>query len=290
MGKSIGFIGLGTMGLPMARRLIKSGYTLIVQDIDESRVKCLVDEGARSAQTPSEVALSSSIIISMLPYPKTTEEVILGHVVNNLSPGKTLIDMSTSALSLTKKICKEVKAKGCDMLDAPVSGGEKGAIHGTLTIMVGGDKRVFVENKDIFSCLGKIIYYIGDVGTGLSMKLINNLLYSSLMCATAEALALGKKIGLDLETMVDVLGSSSGSSYAINKKAKDFIIPDNFAPGFTTNLLVKDIDLALEIGKQHGNPLIFGTLTRQLYQIAQNDGFGEYDNSSIIKLFSNKIC
>lgn len=289
MGKTVGFIGLGTMGLHMAGRLAKAGFSMIVCDIDKTRGDRLVSEGARFEPDPGEVASCSTVIISMLPYPGITEKVILGKVTDLLGPGKVYIDMSTSSLAVTKKIYEAVKARGGDMLDAPVSGGEKGAMDGTLTIMVGGDKKTFDDCGEIFACLGRSIYHIGGVGSGLSMKLVNNLLYSSLMCATAEVLTLGETLGLDFNKMAEIFGKSSASSYAISNKTVNYIIPDKFTPGFSTSLLLKDIDLALEMSKDSKVPLFISTLSRQMFQIAMNYSLGNQDNSSIIKVYKKML-
>jgi len=291
MKETIGFIGLGVMGLPMATRLLRSEYRLVVNDVALSRVETLTKDGAEFGQTPEEVTRRSQTVISMLPFPEITEKVVFGEggILKGIEPGKTYIDMSTSSLSLTKRINEAVGVRGGNMLDAPVSGGEQGAINGTLSIMVGGDKAIFEASKEMLSCLGKNIYHVGESGSGLSMKLVNNLLYSIIMCGTAEALTLGREVGLDLKTMVKILGSSSASSYVLTQKAEKSIIPQDFTPGFTINLLCKDVDLALEMAGQTGASLLLSPLARQMYQLAKDSDLGDKDNSSIIKVFEKGI-
>lgn len=291
MRERIGFIGLGVMGLPMATRLLRNGHRLVVNDVALPRVEMLTKDGAELGQTPEEVTRRSQTVISMLPFPEVTEKVVFGEdgILKGIEPGKTYIDMSTSSLSLTRRINEAVRDRGGSMLDAPVSGGEQGAINGTLSIMVGGSKENFGESKEILSCLGKNIYHVGEVGSGLSMKLVNNLLYSIIMCGTAEVLALGREVGLDLGTMAKILGSSSASSYALNQKVEKFIIPQNFTPGFSINLLCKDVDLALEMAGQTGASLVLSPLARHLYQLAKDNDLGDKDNSSIIKVFEEGI-
>jgi len=284
---TVGFIGLGVMGSPMATRLLESGYPLIVNDLVLSKVKALTKKGAKYAETPKEVTEKSEIIISVLPTPEIIEDVVFqkNGIFQGIGPQKIYVDMSTSSLGLTRRVHKAIKAKGARMLDAPVSGGEQGAISGRLSIMVGGDRKTFEECKQLFACLGEKAHYIGKAGSGLTMKLVNNLLYSIIMCGTAEVLTLGRKLGLDLEMMVDVLGTSSASSYVLSEKVKQFIIPDNYVPGASIDIIIKDLDLASEIARPAGVPLILSSLSRQLYQVAKNCGLGNQDISAVIKLF-----
>lgn len=285
----IGFIGLGKMGTPMARRLLKAKFPLIVYDKNQERIKPLEREGAIPANSIRETAAKADVIISVLSRPSATEEVVLGKdgVIEELGEGKIFIDMSTSSLALTLKICEKIEGKYGEMLDAPVSGGVKGAEKGTLTFIIGGRKETFNKCKTIFYALGKNVHYAGKTGNGMLLKLLNNLLYSINMCAAAEVLTLGEKMGLEISDMVEVFKDASASSYCIHEKVPSFVIPGEYDSGFSTELLLKDIELAMEMGGKTGTMQIFSKLSHDFFTAALSSGIGEMDNSSVIEVFRN---
>lgn len=283
----IGFIGLGVMGLHMSKRLVDSGHQLIVHDLDPKPVNTLKAMGASIGCTPSEVTSQSDVIISMLPNPMVTKEVILGEdgAIHGFHAGSILIDMSSSNPVVTKEIYQILKEREVEMLDAPVSGGMDGAKAGTLTIIVGGKKGVFEKVELILACMGKKIFHVGEIGTGHTLKLINNMLFSIIMAATAEALVFGTKAGINPITLREVVMNSSGSSYAMVNKVKDFIFPRDFNPGYAVDLQKKDLDLAIEFAKEIGTPLLLGSLIQQIYQSLISKGWGKKDTSIIISFF-----
>jgi len=285
--EKIGFIGLGVMGFHMSKRLLESGYDLIVHDVDPKPVDALVELGARKAHSSKEAAQESDILFSMLPKPQTTELVMLGKggAAEGFRAGSIYVDMSTSNPLLTKEICKTLKEENVEMLDAPVSGGMKGAAEGTLTIMVGGDREVFERTKPLFRSMGKDIYFVGDIGSGHTMKLVNNMLFAMVMAVTSEAMVFGQKNGMDLSVLREVINKSSGRSYATDIKLRDFVLPRNFTPGFAVDLQIKDLDLALQLGKDVGIPLVVATLVRQMYQTLAMKGWGGKDTSIIFTFF-----
>lgn len=287
MKEIIGFIGLGTMGKPMAERLLQAGYSVVVYDRVSEKIQPLVTGGAQPASSSRELAFQADIIISMLPQPADIEAVVLGKegIIQEMGEGKIFIDMSTSSLDLTQRIHLEVEAKNGKMLDAPVSGGMHRAQKGTLSLMVGGGKETFLKCNEIFQVLGENIHYVGKAGNGLLLKLLNNLLYAANMCAAAEILALGEKMGIELDRMVGILKGASASSYCLHEKALTYILPGEFAPGFSTDLLLKDMGLALDIGKKAGYIPAFGQLSHKYFLAAREKGLGGEDNSAIIKLF-----
>ncbi len=287
MNGIIGFIGLGTMGTPMARCLLQSGFPLIVYDISPEKVQQMTAAGAKPAGTAREVAARATVIISMLPRPENTEAVVLGDdgIIHEFKEGKILIDMSTSSLALTHRICAAVEAKSSEMLDAPVSGGCHGAEKGTLTIMVGGREQTFKKCEPLFCALGKNIHYAGKGGSGHLLKLLNNLLYSINMCAAAEVLTMGEKLGLQLPHMAEVLNAASAGSYCLSEKVPAFILQDDFSAGLKTDLLLKDIGLALEAGENTECLQVFAGLAHQFFKISSNSGLGGEDNSAVIKVF-----
>jgi 2-hydroxymethylglutarate dehydrogenase len=283
----IGFIGLGIMGLPMTKRLIQAGHELFIYDLDAKPVSILERLGAKPCVSPKDLASRADVVISMLPSPAITRQAILGEngAVHGFKSGTIYIDMSTSNPMLTKEIHKALEGRDVVMLDAPVSGGIKGATEGTLTIMVGGSHITFDKVSGILSQMGSKVIHVGDIGSGHTIKIINNMLFAVIMAATAEALALGKKAGVDLPTLRDVMNSSSGKSYALDIKVRDFIFPRNFDQGFAVELQNKDTDLALELAKNVGAPAILGTLVRQMYQTLIVKGYGKKDTSIIVTLF-----
>jgi len=283
----IGFIGLGVMGLPMTKRLIQAGHELFIYDLDVKPISILEGLGAKKCESPKDLALRADVVISMLPSPAITRQAILGEngAVHGFKSGTIYIDMSTSNPLLTKEIHNVLKGNQVQMLDAPVSGGIKGATEGTLTIMVGGDHTTFDKVSDILSLLGSKVIHVGAIGSGHTIKIINNMLFAVTMAATSEALALGKKAGVDLQTLRDVMNSSSGKSYALDVKVRDFIFPRNFDQGFAVELQNKDTDLALELAKNVGAPAILGTLVRQMYQSLIVKGYGKKDTSIIVTVF-----
>ncbi len=283
----IGFIGLGTMGTPMAQCLLQSGFPLIVYDISPEKVKHIKALGAEAATTARKVADRACVIITMLPRPEITDAVVLGDegIIHDFKERKILIDMSTSSLALTHRIYEAVEARNGEMLDAPVSGGYHGAEKGTLTIMVGGRAETFKKCEALFRSMGKTIHYAGKGGSGHLLKLLNNLLYSINMCAAAEVLTMGEKLGLELPRMVEILNSASAGSYCLSEKAPAFILPDDFSAGLKTDLLLKDIRLALEAGENTECLQVFAGLAHQFFKISSNSGLGGEDNSAVIKVF-----
>jgi len=286
----IGFIGLGTMGNPMVKTLLKVGYEVLVYDISKEAVKKLVEKGAKEADI-SQIGKECDFVITMLPNSQCVEEIVIGEggLIHSFISGKVLIDMSSSVPQSTVKIANSLKEKGIKMLDAPVSGGPLKAANGTLTIMVGGDKEVFDHSYDILSALGEKIFYIGKTGAGHMVKAINNMLYGTTLVATVEAVVLGAKAGIDLEKLVEVISASSGQCYAASK-VKRVVFPRNFKPGFATKLLNKDLEIALGMARELNVPTIISSTAQQIYKIALNrEGFAELDNTIIFKLLEEVV-
>jgi len=289
--EKIGFIGLGVMGLPMSKRLVEAGYELCVFDVNPEPIAVLERLGAQKASSPRDVSARAGIVIAILPIPTITREVVLGTdgAIHGFRPGSTFVDMSTSNPLITLEIHRYLAGKRVAMIDAPVSGGQKGAKEGTLMIMVGGAEDVFKRVKPILSCLGKRIMRVGKIGSGHTIKIINNMLYAVNMAATSEALVLGKKAGIDPVTLRDVMNAGSGASYAMDVKVKEFIFRRNFEPGFTVDLQNKDVDLAIDLAKQLGAPVVLGNLVRQIYQTLVDKGLGKKDSSIIVSHFEESM-
>lgn len=289
--KKIGFIGLGNMGLPMASNLLKEGNELFAFDMNKEAIKKIESLGATICNNSQEVGANSNVIFLSLPNATIIESVVLGEggLVGSLSQGSTVIDMSSSEPASTRKLYSILKERGVELLDAPVSGGPEGAAQGTLSIMVGGHKQVFKDHLPLLDLLGKKINYIGESGTGHAIKSINNLLYGAIFVASCEAMALGVKSGIKAETLLDVISSSAGRNFAIDVKFPSNVMSRDFNPGFSTDLLKKDMEIALTIGKEEGVPLSVSQLASQFITIAQQKGYGLQDHTALIQFFEELI-
>lgn len=285
--KKIGFIGLGNMGLPMAMNLLNGGNELSVFDMNKDAVKKVEMLGATSCDNPLEVGAKSDIIFLSLPNATIIESVVLGEegLLKSLAKGSVIIDMSSSEPSSTKKLYRILKEKGIDLLDSPVSGAPEGAAQGSLSIMVGGDVQVVEAHLPLLNLLGDKVSYVGDSGAGHAIKSINNLLYGSIFVASCEAMALGVKSGIKAETLLDVISSSAGRNFAIDVKFPSNVMQRNFTPGFSTDLLKKDMEIALSLGKEEKVPLSLSQLASQFITIAQQKGYGNQDHTALIQFF-----
>lgn len=288
MLKKVGFIGLGAMGKPMAKNLIKAGYELIIHDLNPHPVAELVSLGAKKGNNPAEVASAVEVLITMLPADEEVKEVVLGPkgILEGGKAGLVLIDMTSLAPHTSQYIAAEVSKKGIRFLDAPVSGGTIGAENATLTIMVGGDKTLFEAHQDILQAMGKNIYHVGDVGMGETVKMVNQMLVANNMIAIAEAFVLGTKLGLDPEVIYQIIRVSAGNSVLIDQRVPNYILKGDFnQPGFALDLLRKDAGLAVESAKINKVPLFLTSQSYQLLTMASAEGMGKKDMSSIIELF-----
>lgn len=283
----VGFIGLGVMGQKMATNVVKAGFDLTVYDVVKENVEKLEALGAKSGSSAADVASNCDIVLTSLPNSAIVEAVILGKngVLEGAKAGTTIVDLSSITPKSIRKIHKIASEKGVEVMDAPVSGGASGAEKGTLTIMVGGSKEAIEKANPVLSAIGKKINHVGEVGAGDTVKAVNNLLLGINMVATAEALVLGKKAGLDADIMYDIISKSSGSSYALTAKYDNYISKGNFEPGFMVDLMYKDLQLAIDTAKDLKVPLISGNMSQQLFETARAEGMGREDISSVIKIF-----
>jgi len=281
--KRIGFIGLGVMGKPMAINLLRAGYPLTVWNRTRSKMDELIAMGANGANSPREVAERSDVVITMVSDSPDVEEVILGPngVIHGARPGLIVIDMSTISPKVTRKISEELAKKGVRMLDAPVSGGEKGAKEATLSIMVGGPRDVFEECLPIFEVLGKKITYMGPSGMGQTAKLCNQVICALNIQAVCEGLMLGAKAGLDVRKLLEAVSAGAASSWMLVNLGPKMIERD-FKPGFKIRHQQKDLRLALELAAELGLPLPGTALVHQILRIAEAEGLGEEGTQAAI--------
>jgi 2-hydroxy-3-oxopropionate reductase len=283
----IGFIGLGIMGKPMSKNLIKAGHELTVFDIVESAVKELESMGAKSARSSKEVTAKTDLIITMLPDSPDVEKAAFGPdgIFEGIRSGSTFIDMSTISPVTTKKVAEIAKAKGVRVLDAPVSGGEKGAIDATLTIMVGGAKSVFDDCLPIFQLMGKNIVYCGEAGSGQVVKACNQILVAGVLETASEALVLGAKAGVDPEVVLKVI--AGGYAMRVLDVRGPLLLKRNFQPGFKTRLHYKDLGIVLAAGSEYGVPLPVTSLIHEMMGAMKVLGRGETDHSAIVTLLED---
>lgn len=278
MAKKVGFIGLGMMGNPMSSNLINAGFELTVWNRTESKMKPIVDLGAKPAKSAKEVAENSEVVITMLTGPADVEEVILGNngVLEGAQPGAVIIDMSTNAPAVSQKVAAEVASKGFTMLDAPVSGSIGVAKKGALTIQVGGDKQAFEANQDVFSGMGANIFHIGANGMGCFVKLVGNSIMGTNVAVLAEAMCIGAKAGVPTDVMLEVLKNTGAASKMLDIRGPN-IVSGDYSAQFMLKLLYKDLGLALDTASENSVPLPIISLVRQIYGQAMVDGRGDDD-------------
>jgi len=288
MAQVIGFIGLGIMGKPMAKNLLKAGLNLVVHSRTRLPVDEVVKEGARAATSPREVASQSDVLITMLPNSPDVELVALGKdgIVEGAKPGLIYVDMSTISPIVSQKVGQALAAKGVKMLDAPVSGGEKGAIEGALSIMVGGDKDVFDRVLPIFQAMGRTITLLGPLGFGGFTKLANQIIVAVNLTALAEALTLAKKAGLDRELTLKALGGGLAGSKCLEQKTPNYV-SNTYKPGFKVDLHYKDLGLIMESARALGVPLPATAVVQELFSALRVKGGGGLDHSGIITLLED---
>ncbi|MFQ6082732.1 MAG: NAD(P)-dependent oxidoreductase [Candidatus Aminicenantia bacterium] len=288
--KKIGFIGLGLMGKPMARNLIKKGFSLAVYNRTLKKVEEFRKEGIEGYSTPQEVAQDCEVVITMVTDHKAVEEVILGEkgAINNVKPGTVFIDMSTISPRASIKISQKLKEKGCFFLDAPVSGSTWAAQEGTLAIMVGGEKEVYENNLDVLKAMGKKVVYMGPNGCGSYAKLINNLIGATFAGVLAEGIITAEKVGLDVSSLLEILSSGAFKSPLIEIKGPKMAVKD-YSPQFSLNLMFKDLCYMMETSKELGLPILLGSLTKKIYQAAKNTTDGQLDYAVIVEFYRKLI-
>lgn len=280
----IGFIGLGTMGKPMAINLLNAGHSLVVNDIDKQSVNELVRKGATTLDSYSAIAAECDIAITMLPESYHVENVVFGlnGILEGAKPGLLLIDMSSIAPETSIKVNQALLTKGADSLDAPVSGGPQGAVVGTLSIMVGGSEPAFQQGLPILEILGKKIMHMGEAGSGQTTKLCNQIMIAIHIQAVAEAFTLAKKSGLDLKKVREALMGGVANSRVLELHGQKILDRTFDQPAFKLKLHRKDLCNALETGKAMAVPLYLTAFVAQQMDAAIAQGYGELDHTTLI--------
>jgi 2-hydroxy-3-oxopropionate reductase len=290
VAERIGFIGLGIMGKPMARNLAKAGYGLVVYNRSADDTEALLAEGGpyEAAANPREVAERTKTVITMLPDSPEVREVVFGEqgILPAMSQGSLLVDMSTIAPATAIEVSDALAARGARALDAPVSGGDKGAIAGTLSIMVGGDAADVARAMPLFEAMGKTIVHVGGPGAGQTVKACNQVVVAINYAAVSEALVMGAKAGVDPRKIAQVLGGGLANSRVLEMRGPT-MIADEFQPGFRVDLHRKDLGIALNTGKNVGAPLPVTALVAQLYEAVAAAGHGGLDHSALVTLYED---
>ncbi len=289
----IAFIGLGHMGLPMARNLLNAGHSLSVFDLVASAVNELAAQGARAASSAADAVSAAEVVISMLPASRHVEGLYLGDagLLSVIAPGSLVLECSTIAPEAARKVHLAAAARGIALLDAPVSGGTAGAAAGTLTFMVGGDAATLERARPILANMGKNIFHAGPEGAGQVAKVCNNQLLAVHMIGTAEAMALGVANGLDPATLAEIMRQSSGGNWSLEKyNPWPGVMPNapaskDYRDGFAAELMAKDLGLAQEAAQTTASSTPMGALALQLYRLLLKQGQGKLDFSAVQKLF-----
>ncbi|AWJ82049.1 3-hydroxyisobutyrate dehydrogenase (plasmid) [Azospirillum sp. TSH58] len=293
---TIAFIGLGNMGAPMMRNLLKAGHTVLAFDLSEAACTAARDAGATIAAGPGAAAGEAEVVVTMLPAGKHVREVYTAPdgIIANAKPGSLFIDSSTVDVDSARAVAAAAEAAGHAMVDAPVSGGVGGADAATLTFMVGGSDTAFRRAEPILSAMGKAIVHTGGPGNGQAAKICNNMILGISMLGVSEAFALAEKLGLESQKLFDVASKSSGQCWSLTSYCP---VPGpvptspanrDYQPGFAAALMLKDLKLAVEAGQSTGSPLPLGGEAAQMYALFCNAGFGGKDFSGIVNLLRGK--
>ncbi len=284
----LGFIGLGNMGNNMAMNLLKAGHSLQVTDLRREAGTTLEEAGAVWADSAERAASGADVTFLSLPMPHDVERVVLGDagVLAGCQPGHTIVDMSTNAPTVVKSLAEQAEAKGVAFLDAPVSGGTRGARNASLAIMVGGKQAVYAHCEPLLRAMGEQVFHVGAIGAGNTAKLVNNMLAFINMMGAAEALVLGAKAGVDPNVLWSIVKASSGGSFIWNSGTRA-ILRDRLAPTFTIDLARKDIGLATGLGDELQVPLKMAKMAEELIAGYQHNGYAQEDVLATIKELEN---
>lgn len=282
----VGFIGLGAMGEPMARNLIKAGVPLVVCDLDPIKCQLFENLGARVAQSPAEVARHATTIVCLVETTAQVRSVITGSdgIMNAASAGHNVACMSTISPMEIQRLAEELESRGVGFVDAPISGGTEGAAAGTLTIFAAGSQKALSAFEYVFSIVSGNVFKLGDAGQGSAAKLINNMLFQVNTVAVAEAMRLGAAAGIAPQMLYDMVKVSTGYSVAFEMRAPR-MIARNFEPGGKIDISYKDQDLQISLAKELRVPILLATVTQQVYQMGRTLGYGREDGSAVIKVY-----
>jgi 3-hydroxyisobutyrate dehydrogenase-like beta-hydroxyacid dehydrogenase len=286
---TIGFVGLGIMGLPMAKNLVDAGYDVVGHNRSPEPTAQLVEYGGVDGGSPAGVAEQSDVVLLCLPDSPDVENVVLGEgeestpLVDGVSEGMTVVDHSTISPTVAESVADRLAAEGVTMLDAPISGGEEGAIEGTLSIMVGGDEAVLDDHREILEVLGSTVTHCGPSGAGQTTKACNQIVVAAQMVGVSEALVFAHNAGADLEAVVDAISGGAAGCWTLDNRAPDMIHGD-FDPGFFAAYQYKDLRIATDAGEAFGSPMPQTALAHELYKTMVQNDMGRDDNSGVMQV------
>lgn len=282
---TVGFVGLGIMGKPMAKNLLDAGYSVVGYNRSQEPVEEIVEVGGTGAETAKEAAAKADVVITCLPDSEVVESVMRADdgIIAGLEGGETVIDMSTISPTMTETLAEELEEHDVEMLDAPISGGEEGAIDGTLSIMVGGDEDVLTARMDLLEVIGEAVTHCGPSGTGQVTKACNQIVVSNTMQAISEALVFASKAGADLEAVVDAISGGAAGCWALDNRAPNMICGE-FKPGFFASYQYKDLRIATDAGESFGAPMPITEVTHEMYKSMEENGMGRDDNSGVMQV------
>ena len=279
----VAYIGLGNMGKPMARNILRAGHELTVFNRTSQRTTDIVAEGARAASSPRAAAQGSEVVCVSVSRPADLREVVLGEqgALAGATSGTIIIDFSTVDPETSRQVARECATRGVEFLDAPVSGGVTGAQSGSLTVIVGGAKEALDRAEPVFEAVGQNIRWVGASGAGSTMKLINQVLVGVNLAAVLEAFTAADAAGIDQAALFDVLSTSAGRSFMLEYAIPDRVFHQHFEPGFALNLLCKDVDLAVDMGKNLQSPMLMPAVASHLFHRATAAGYGDRDMTAL---------
>lgn len=284
--ETVGFIGLGNMGAPMARRLLEAGHPLVVHDARPAAADALRARGATWADSPAAVAAATRTVVTIVPSSREVRLVFEGErgLLSALVPDTLCLEMTTADPSATRELAPKVEARGAHLVDAPVSGGVKGATEGTLAIMMGGPLALVERARPILERMGKNVFHAGPLGSGHAIKLVNNMCSAGILALTIEAVAVAAKAGVDPTRAVEIIQASSGRSNASDYKFPRFILNGGFDAGFAIRLMLKDVDGYARLAQEGGVPSLVGRAASEIYRMAVARGMGELDHTAVARL------
>jgi len=290
MAKTLGFIGLGVMGLPMSDHLSQKYPGLLVYDVDKSRAQSLPEAQVQSLPDIAALARQADVVFLSLPTSEVVREVVFGAdgLAGHLKKGAVVVDTSTTEVSVVKETAAELEKRGIDFIDAPVSGGEKAAIGGTLSFMIGAKQNVFDETKDYFHAMGASVVRMGDISAGQIAKAVNQMIVGAAFAVIAEAFAMGTKSGLDPKTLYDAIKGGWAGSKVLDVAANDMFSRE-FKPGGSVDIHWKDLGYALSLSKDNDVPVPVTAIVHEIFKAARAGGYGKESQPAVVRLWESLL-
>jgi len=287
----VGIIGTGTMGKPMANHILRAGHTLFVHARHAEKVEDLKAAGARIVASRADLGAKSEFVILCLPFDPEVEEVVLGErgILAGASAGALILDTTTGSPRAAVEVAAATRTRGVEYVDAPISGGVKGAVEGKLTFIVGGDPEAVTKATPLMKIMGPNIFPVGPVGTGRAVKALNQIISALNTLTLCETVVLGKKLGISPETLFEVLSKCAANSYHLQSKLPQFIIPGRFDPGHRIEMMIKDLEIALQVAKEMNTSMLLTGLSTQMYRAGASAGYAGKDISAMVNFLGSFV-